>query len=100
MKDYHEKSFVYILSNNHGNVLYIGSTDDLKKRLYFHKRRLISGFTKKYNVHKLVYFEHFESPENALKPERQLKGFNRAKKNKIIERLNPNWNELLIPFGQ
>jgi len=60
------KSYVYILSNKRRDVVYVGSTGDLKKRVYFHKKRLISGFTKKYNVDQLVYFEVFETAIEAM----------------------------------
>ncbi len=71
------KSYVYILSNKGKNVVYVGSTDDLKKRIYFHKKRLISGFTKKYNVDRLVSFEAFETSGEAVGREKQIKGYRR-----------------------
>jgi len=89
-----KKAFVYMLTNSRGNVLYIGSTENLKERITFHKRRLIPGFTKKYNVTKLVYFEEFSSLDQALLREKYLKGKSRAKKNKIIESKNPYFKEL------
>lgn len=89
-----EKAYVYMLTNNCGNVLYIGSTADLKTRLYQHKKRLIPGFTNKYKVDKLVYFEGHSGIEAAELREKQLKGKNRKKKNKIVERMNPKWNDL------
>ena len=88
------KAHVYMLTNERGNVLYIGSTDDLKKRIYFHKNRLIPGFTKKYNAHKLVYFEEHPNLESALTREKYLKGKSRTKKNKLIISMNPNLNDL------
>lgn len=91
MKMNDTKSYVYILSNRHRNVVYVGSTDDLKKRVYFHKNRLIPGFTKKYNVDQLVYFEQFNSTEDALIREKQIKGYRREKKNQLIEKMNPDW---------
>ena len=89
-----KKYYVYMLTNDKGNVLYIGSTEDLKKRVYFHKRGLIPGFTKKYNVHRLVYYEIYSSLEEAEKREKQLKGKTRAKKNAIVESINPSWRDL------
>ena len=68
------KSYVYILSNKRRNVVYVGCTDDLRRRIYFHKKRLIVGFTKKYNVDQLVYFEHLYTTEDALIREKQIKG--------------------------
>lgn len=97
MKKEIKKSYVYMLTNSRGNVLYVGVTDDLKRRMYFHRNKLISGFTKKYNVHKLVYFEIHDSLELALVREKALKGMSRMKKNKVVESLNPGWGELRIP---
>lgn len=87
-------SCVYILCNRHRNVLYVGATDDLRKRIYFHKRRLIAGFTKKYNVDRLVYYESFEDSEQALEREKKLKRYKREKKIQLIEKFNPDWNDL------
>lgn len=78
----------------HRNVLYVGCTEDLKKRIYLHKKRLISGFTKKYNVDRLIYFEKFESLEEAQFREKQLKNYRREKKLQLIERQNPDWIDL------
>ena len=95
----HLKSFVYILCNRHRNVLYIGATDDLRKRIYFHKKRLIAGFTKKYNVDRLVYFEQHDNSEASLARERQLKGYRREKKIQLIQKMNPNWDDLYKTLG-
>lgn len=83
-----------MLTNSWRNVLYIGSTQDLKTRLEQHKRRLIPGFTQKYNVDRLVYFEEHLDLESAEIREQQLKGKSRAKKNIIVESMNPQWNDL------
>jgi putative endonuclease len=88
------QGYVYLLSNNRGTVLYTGSTGDLKKRIYFHKKRLIPGFTKKYNVDKLVYFEVFPKLDQAIERERQIKGKTRAKKNALIRAKNPEYSDL------
>ena len=88
------KSYVYIICNKRRNVAYVGSTDNLKKRIYFHKKRLIPGFTKKYNVDQLVYFELLNTHEQALIREKQIKGYRRAKKNDLIQKMNPKWNDL------
>jgi len=90
------KSYVYILTNDHRTVLYIGCTNDLKKRLYHHKNRLIPGFSKKYNAHLLVYFEVLPTIESARLRERKLKGMKRQKKESIIASLNPSWRENAI----
>ena len=89
-----KEAFVYMLTNDRGNVLYTGSTSDLKERLYLHKRGMIAGFTKKYNVRRLVYFERHVNMESARGRERELKGKSRAKKDLLIKSLNPNLSEL------
>ena len=86
------EAFVYMVTNDQGTVLYTGSTSDLTERIYFHQKGMISGFTKKYNVHKLVYFERYEDMASARK--RELKGKTRAKKEAIIKHANPDFSEL------
>lgn len=88
------KSYVYILCNRNRNVIYVGCTEDLKKRIYFHKKRLIPGFTKKYNVDRLVYFEKHNSKVDALHREVQIKKYRREKKENLIQKINPNWIDL------
>lgn len=88
------KSCVYILCNRRKNIVYVGSTSELKKRIYFHKKRLIDGFTKKYNVDVLVYYEELNSVQDALIREKQIKGYRRDKKNLLIQKNNPNWEDL------
>ena len=90
-------AYVYMLANVKRNVLYVGATTDLGNRVYLHKKRLVPGFTRKYNVTRLVYFESHSSIEEARERERQLKGKSRAKKNTIIESLNPFWPEIEPP---
>ena len=86
--------FVYMLTNWDDSVLYIGVTGNLPKRLYEHRSGLVEGFTKKYNVHKLVYFEQTNDVKAALEREKQLKGWRRSKKNALIETMNPEWKDL------
>ena len=86
--------FVYILSNWDDSVLYIGVTGNLEKRLYAHQNHLVDGFTSKYNVNELIYFEETNDVYSALSREKQLKGWTRAKKKKLIEKLNPEWKDL------
>ena len=87
--------YVYILTNSHNTVLYIGVTNDLRKRVYEHKNHLDKGsFTAQYNIEKLVYFEVSSDVKAAIEREKQLKGWNRKRKNKLIERKNPNWDDL------
>ena len=86
--------FVYIMSNWNNKVLYIGVTNDLIKRIYQHKNKLIEGFTKKYNINKLVYFESTEDVLSAISREKQLKGWLRKKKDNLIIKMNPKWEDL------
>ena len=86
--------FVYILSNWDDSVLYIGVTSNLAKRLYEHRNGLADGFTKKYNVHKLVYYEYTNDVYSAISREKQLKKWMRSKKNALIAKMNPNWIDL------
>jgi len=87
--------FVYILSNNHKNVLYTGVTNDLVKRVYEHKHHLIkSSFTARYNVENLVYFEVTSDVTAAIEREKQIKSWNRKRKDKLVESKNPNWIDL------
>ena len=87
--------YVYILSNSHKNVIYTGVTNDLVRRVYEHKHHLDkSSFTFKYNVENLVYFEETTDIDTAISREKQIKGWNRKRKEKLIEAKNPNWNDL------
>ena len=86
--------FVYILANWDDSVLYIGVTGNLYRRLYEHRNGLVDGFTKKYNVHKLVYYENTSDVYSAISREKQLKKWRREKKNQLIEMMNPQWRDL------
>ncbi|SFH79693.1 GIY-YIG nuclease family protein [Bradyrhizobium sp. Gha] len=86
--------YVYILASKVGGTLYIGVTNDLIRRVAEHKLQLVESFTKHYGVVKLVYFEQFDDPENAIKREKRLKKWNRAWKVRLIEKDNPNWDDL------
>jgi putative endonuclease len=86
--------FVYILASEIGGTLYVGVTNDLVRRVYEHRNKVVAGFTKKYNVSKLVYYEMFDDIENAIVREKRLKKWNRAWKVRMIEELNPNWDDL------
>lgn len=88
--------YVYIMTNEYHNVLYIGMTNDLVRRVYEHKNGVVKGFTKKYRVHKLVWYESGHDVESVIAREKQLKNWNRAKKNVLIERMNPEWKDLSI----
>lgn len=85
---------VYLMASKRNGTLYIGVTNDLVRRVYEHKNNLIEGFTKKYNVHQLVYFETTSEIQSALKREKQLKKWNRQWKLDLIEKQNPNWEDL------
>ena len=82
------------MTNQYNNVMYIGMTNDLRRRVYEHKTGAFDGFTKKYNVHKLVYFENCHDVNDAIKREKQLKNWSRVKKNALVEQKNPEWKEI------
>ena len=87
--------YVYILTNTHKTVLYTGITNDLIRRVYEHKHHLDrKSFTAQYNVENLVYYEVTTNPEAAIAREKQIKGWNRVRKDKLIESKNPNWIDL------
>jgi putative endonuclease len=86
--------YVYILASHIGGTLYIGVTNDLIRRVGEHRLELAEGFTKKYDVHRLVYYEQFDDIENAIRREKRLKKWNRAWKISLIEKDNPNWIDL------
>ena len=86
--------YVYILSSFKNRRLYIGITSDLRKRVWEHKNKIIQGFTSKYNIDRLVYFDMFDDPENAIKREKQLKNWHRQWKLNLIEEQNPDWDDL------
>ena len=90
MHDY----YVYILTNKSNDVLYIGVTNNLKRRVFEHKQQTIPGFTNKYNVEKLVYFEQTHDVYSAISREKQLKKWRREKKLKLIQLQNPAWRDL------
>ncbi len=86
--------YIYILTNVNNTVLYTGVTNDLLRRVFEHKKKIIPGFTSKYNVDKLVYFELFDFIDLAIKREKQIKGYSRKKKDTLINLLNPRWDDL------
>jgi putative endonuclease len=90
-----EHSFwVYILASCLGGTLYIGVTNDLVRRTYEHRSKFVPGFTRKYGVDRLIYFEQFSTAEAAINREKQLKKWNRQWKIQLIEKTNPNWDDL------
>lgn len=86
--------YVYILTNKHNNVLYVGFTNNLKRRLKEHINRINPGFTKRYNVNKLIYFESTPYVNNAIKREKQIKKWSRQWKINLINDMNPDWEGL------
>ena len=82
------------MTNKMNTVLYTGITGNLIKRAYEHKQKLVQGFTKKYNINKLVYYEIFDDPENAIAREKQIKAGSRKRKIALIESKNPEWKDL------
>ncbi len=93
------QSYVYLLVNKHNNVLYTGVTSDLIRRIYEHKNKLLKGFTQKYNVDRLVYYEACENIVAAIEREKQIKGWSRKKKIDLINTLNPEWSDLYRSLG-
>ena len=89
-----KRGYVYILTNKNNSVLYTGVTNDLVKRVYEHKNKIVEGFTKRYHASKLVYYEVIEDIINAIKREKQIKGWLRSKKIALIENSNPYWEDL------
>ena len=89
-----KNNYVYILASKRNGTLYTGVTNDLERRLYEHKHKLIDGFTSKYNVGMLVFFESTGNINAAISREKQIKGWTRAKKIALIESSNPEWKDL------
>ncbi len=88
------KYYVYILANKTNSTIYVGITNDLARRVYEHKSEKQEGFTKKYHVHKLVYYEETSDVYSALTREKQIKSWSRRRKNDLINTLNPTWKEI------
>ena len=86
--------YVYLLSNWNNKVLYIGVTNNLERRIIEHRQKLVPGFTEKYNVNKLVYFEQTNDVISAISREKQLKKWRREKKNALVNSVNPGWKDL------
>jgi len=86
--------YVYILASRPGGTLYVGVTNDLVRRIYEHKNGFVEGFTKRYNIHRLVYFEVYSSIHDALQREKNIKHWPRAWKTRLILQSNPTWRDL------
>ncbi len=89
--------YVYMMTNKNNSVLYTGVTNDLERRICEHQKKLIPGFTQRYNLTKLVYYEHSFDIKAAITREKQIKGWIRAKKNALVESINPEWANLSVP---
>ena len=92
--------YVYFVTNDFNKVLYTGFTNNLERRVYEHKEGVVDGFTSKYKTSKLVYFEVFDDPENAILREKQIKNWNRQKKNFLVNQSNPQWCDLTEDWYQ
>ena len=98
--------YVYLLTNKNDKVMYVGVTNNLERRLYEHKTKMILGFTEKYNVNKLVYFEETSDVHTAIAREKEIKKWRREKKNNLVVAVNPEWKDLsdgwfeISPFGR
>lgn len=88
--------FVYILTTKNNKMLYIGVTNNLERRVIEHKSKEIDGYTKNYNVNKLVFFQEFQTANEAIDAEKKLKGWLRSKKDALITEFNPEWVELAV----
>jgi len=89
-----KKYTVYMMTNQHHTVLYIGVTGNIAKRGWQHKQKIVDGFTKKYNATKMVYVEEYNDVHRAIHREKQLKGWTRKKKEALINNINPRWNDI------
>lgn len=87
-----------MMANWNNKVLYTGVTNNLERRIYEHKNKLIKGFTAKYNINKLVYFEYTADVNSAIAREKQVKGWTRQKKSELIQNINPEWQDLSEEF--
>ena len=89
-----QQYYIYMMTNKNNTVIYTGITNNLKRRIYEHKEKLVEGFTRKYNITKLLYYEIFRSVEEAILREKQIKAGSRAKKIVFIDSMNPDWKDL------
>ena len=90
--------YVYLLTNWNNKVMYVGVTNDLRRRIYEHQNKLVKGFTQKYNVNKLVYYEQTSDVFGALTREKEIKKWRREKKNALVVQTNPEWTDLSKAF--
>ncbi len=90
--------YVYMLTNYLNKVVYVGVTNDLERRIYEHKNKLVDGFSSRYNLKKLIYYEVFGDIRQAIAREKQLKGLIRKKKDELVNQANPQWRDLSIDW--
>jgi len=86
--------YIYLLTNQNNTVIYAGVTSNLTKRVWEHKNKLVKGFTQRYNINKLLYYEIYDDPENAISREKQIKAGSRKNKIDLIKSINPEWIDL------
>lgn len=86
--------YIYMIANKSNTVLYIGVTNNLERRIFEHKHKIIKGFSSKYNLTKLVYYEEYSDITTAIAREKHLKGWRRSRKNGLVETVNPEWKDL------
>ncbi len=91
-----ERQYYVYIATNKSNTLYTGVTNDLRRRMYEHKNRLVQGFTSKYNVDKLIFYEIFNNPIEAISAEKKIKGWDRKKKIVLIKTKNPKFEEIIM----
>jgi putative endonuclease len=91
--------YVYVLTNRTNKVLYVGVTNDLERRIFQHKNKLMEGFTKKYNLNKLIYYEVTQDANSAIEREKQLKNWHRDREINLIDSFNPTWKDLATDLG-
>ena len=90
--------YVYLLTNKLNIALYVGVTNNLERRLYEHKNELADSFTKRYHIHKLVYYETTRDVSAAIEREKQIKSWSRARKNALVNEMNPKWKDLSLEW--
>jgi putative endonuclease len=92
--------YIYLLTDWNNKVMYVGITNDLERRIYEHKNKVLNGFTEKYNIDKFVYFEHTPHVTAALEREKEIKKWRREKKNNLVQDQNPAWKDLSEEWGE
>lgn len=90
--------YVYLITNWNNKVMYVGVTNNLERRIYEHKNKMVKGFTKKYNVSKLVYFEESQDILAAIDREKEIKRWRRQKKDQLVNSINPTWKDLSLEW--